>query len=106
MAVACRMGPYPHYGQRAGTHSAQLRCVGLQIAHSTVLFQCDNTAVVVAVQKGTARDDLVMHLLHCLWFFTAYYDTTFTIEHIAEVANIAANQLSQNNTSFHRPTCC
>ena len=71
---------------------------GSCLAHSTALFQCDNTAVVAAVQKGTAKDDLVMHLLRCLWFFTAYYDTTITIEHIAGVANVAADQLSRNNT--------
>ena len=43
-----------------------------------MLFQCDNTGVGAAVQKGAAKDDLVMHLLHCLWFFMAHYDTTIT----------------------------
>ena len=41
---------------------------------TTILFQCDNTGVVAAVQKGSSKDDLVMHLLRCLWFFTAYFD--------------------------------
>ena len=74
-----------------------LSCAVWQLAYSPVLFRCDNTAVVTAVQKGTAKDELVMHLLRCLWFFTAYYDTTITIEHITGVANIAADQLSRNN---------
>lgn len=56
---------------------------GSQLVHSAVLFQCDNTGVVAAVQKGTAKDDLVMHLLRCLWLFTAHYDVTIIMEHIA-----------------------
>ena len=74
-----------------------LTCAVWRLAYLIVLFQCDNTAVVTAVQKGTAKDELVMHLLRCLRFFTAYYCTTITIEHIAGVANIVADQLSRNN---------
>ena len=71
---------------------------GTQLAHTRVLFQCDNTGVVAAVKKGSSKDNRVMHLLRCLWFFTAYYDISITIEHIAGVANIAADHLSRNNS--------
>lgn len=73
---------------------------GMQLAHTAVLFQCNNTEVVAAVQKGTSKDNLVMHLLRYLCFFTACYDIAITIEHIAEVANVAADHLSRNNTHF------
>ena len=79
---------------------------GSGLAHKSVLFQCDNMSVVAAVRKGTAKEDLVMHLLRCLWFFTAYYDIAISIEHIAGVANLAADQLSRfNMQSFfsHHP---
>ena len=36
-----------------------------QLARKTVLFHCDNTGVVAAVKKGTANEEVVMHLL-CL----------------------------------------
>ena len=42
---------------------------GRQLSYKTVLFQCDNTGIVAAVKKGTAREDLVMHLLRSLCFF-------------------------------------
>ena len=74
---------------------------GRQLAHKTVLFQCDNTGVVAAVKKGTAKEELVMHLL-CSWFFVAHFDISVSIEHIAGAVNQTANQLSRYNmqTSF------
>ena len=70
---------------------------GPQMARKTVLFQCDNMGVVAAVQKGTCKEQHAMHLLRCLWFFTAYYDIAISIEHIAGVRNCAADHLSRNN---------
>ena len=76
-----------------------LCCVlwGKMMARKVVLFQCDNTGVVAAVTKGSAREVLVMHLLRTLWFFVAYYDISVRIEHIAGVHNRTADQLSRNN---------
>ena len=70
---------------------------GKHLAHSSVLFQCDNLGVVACVKKGTSKEETVMHLLRCLWFFTAYYDISISIEHIAGSENIAADQLSRDN---------
>ena len=53
-------------------------------------------SVVAAVQKGTAKEEIAMHLLRSLWFFTAHYDI-LNIEHIAGVTNLAADQLSRCN---------
>ena len=47
---------------------------GRKLAQKVALFHCDNTGVVAAVKKGSAREPLVMHLLCSLWFFVAYYD--------------------------------
>ena len=68
-----------------------------QLAHKTVLFQCDNTGAVAAVKKGTAKEELVMHLLRSLWFFVAHFDISVSIEHIAAAANQTADQLSRYN---------
>ena len=48
---------------------------GPLLAQHKLLFQCDNSGVVVALQKGSARDSTVLHLLHLLWFFVAHYGT-------------------------------
>lgn len=50
---------------------------GLQMRRKVILFQCDNSAVVAAVKKGSSKDPLVMHLLRSLWFF---FDIALTIE--------------------------
>ena len=47
-----------------------------------ILFQCDNMSVVAAIKNGSAKDDTVMHLLRCLWFFVVYYDLDTTATHI------------------------
>ena len=47
---------------------------GPLLSRKLVLFKRDNTGVVAAVKKGSAREPLVMHLLHTLWFFVAHFD--------------------------------
>ena len=46
---------------------------GPSLSGHKVLYQCDNSSVVAAIRKGSARDTIVMHLLRSLWFFTAHY---------------------------------
>ena len=52
-----------------------LSCVvkGPLLARHKVPFQCDNSGVVAALQNDSARDNTIMHLLRCLWFFVAHY---------------------------------
>ena len=61
-----------------------------------VLFQCDNNSLVTCISKGYSKDPSVMHLLRCLWFFVAFFDIHVSAEHIAGVANCAADMLSRN----------
>ena len=77
---------------------------GPQLARSAVLFQCDNSSVVAAVKKGAAKETNVMHLLRCLWFFTAYYDISLLCEHIPGITNNLADHLSRGNLQsfFHQ----
>ena len=60
-----------------------LSCVvwGPQFAKQSVYIQCDNSNVVAAIKKGSARNSMVMHLLRCLWFFVAHYDIHLIPEH-------------------------
>ena len=70
---------------------------GPQLSRQSIVFQCDNTGVVAAVNKGSAKDPLVMHLLRSLWFFTAHFDLAITTYHIPGILNCAADHLSRNN---------
>ena len=70
---------------------------GKSLAKKRVEFQCDNQSLVTAINKGTAKDTLVMHLLRCLWFFTALFDIDITATHIAGINNKAADMLSRNH---------
>ena len=70
---------------------------GPLMRHKIALFQCDNTGVVAAIRKGSAKEEVVMHLLRALWFFAAHFDIAITIEHIAGAHNDTADQLSRFN---------
>jgi len=68
---------------------------GPLLARHKVLFQCDNSSVVAALQKGSAHNSMVMHLLRCLWFFVAHYDIVLLPEHIAGANNCTTDHLSR-----------
>ena len=56
---------------------------GHHLARNRVLFQCDNYSLVAAINKGSFKDPLIMHLLRCLWLFVALYDIDIVAKHIA-----------------------
>jgi len=46
---------------------------GDQWNNKSVLFHCDNQAVVEVINSGSSKDDiLIMHLLRCLFFISAH----------------------------------
>lgn len=67
------------------------------LARKTMEFQWGNQSLVAAINKGTPKDTLVMHLLCCLWFFTAIFDIDVTATHIAGMNNDEADLLSRNH---------
>ena len=67
------------------------------MVRKSVCFQCNNTGVVAAIKKGSAKGEVVMHLLRALWFFCAHFDIAITIEHLPEAQNCTADQLSHYN---------
>ena len=68
------------------------------LARKRTEFQCDNQSLVSAINKGSAKDSTVMHLLRCLWFFAALFDIDIMATYIAGVSNEAADMLSRNHT--------
>jgi len=69
---------------------------GPLLQHKSVEFHCDNEGLVAAINKGSSKEETVMHLIRCLWFFTAIFDFHITVMHIAGIANNAADMLSRN----------
>ena len=69
---------------------------GPLLTKKTTVFQCDNRSVVDAINKGSSKDAMVMHLLRCLWFFTAIFDIQIIVKHIPGVTNTSADMLSRN----------
>ena len=55
-------------------------------------------SLVTAINKGSAKDSTIMHLLCCLWFFTALFDINIKATHIAGINNDSADMLSRNQT--------
>ena len=78
---------------------------GPHLSRQQVLFQCDNQSLVSAISKGYSKEPSVMHLLRCLWFFTAVFDISIVAEHIAGATNCAADMLSRNNMTTARRNC-
>ena len=72
---------------------------GPLIARKTTVFQSDNCSLVDAINKGSSKDPMVLHLLRCLWFFTAIYDMQIIAKHIPSVINTSADMLSRNQTT-------
>ena len=65
-----------------------------------VTFHSDNAAVVSVIQRRSAKDPLLLHLLRCLYFYAAYYQFSYCACHVPGVDNVTADALSRNNVTF------
>ena len=81
-----------------------MRIVGPDCAvlGSTVRCRTDNAAVVNIVNTGRSKDELAMHLMRCLAFFTAHFQLTIRAEHLPGRENGAADSLSRNKLAQFR----
>ena len=70
---------------------------GTMLRHHHINFQCDNEGLVAAINKGSSKDTLVMHLLRSLWFFVAHFDISIVATHLPGVMNTTADHLSRGN---------
>ena len=73
---------------------------GCQWRGSHVCFHSDNVAVVSVVNKRSAKDEVLNHLLRTLFFYGAFYQFHFSAEHVPGVLNTAADALSRNNVTI------
>ena len=70
---------------------------GPQWSGKTVMCKCDNQAVVAILASRTCRDNQLMHLLRCLFFFESHFNFSFMASHIPGVDNDLADDLSRDN---------
>ena len=75
---------------------------GRAVRGSTVRCRTDNAAVVSIINTGRSKDELAMHLVRCLAFFTAHFQPVLWAEHLPGVQNEAADSLSRNRLSLFR----
>jgi len=62
----------------------------------TVCCHCDNIAVVEVVNRQSAKNPLMSHLMRCLFFASAQFDFDMVARHIPGSENDAADALSRN----------
>lgn len=75
---------------------------GRQWKGKTLYCRTDNAAVVGIVRSGTSKNELAMHLVHCMSFFTARFQLRVVAAHIPGSKNVAADALSRNRLSVFR----
>ena len=64
-------------------------------ASSSVVFHCDNLAVVQVVASGKTKDSFLSACIRNIWLLTAIFDIDLHIEHIQGVKNTIADHLSR-----------
>ena len=69
---------------------------GKQWRGKTICCLCDNAAVVAILRSGTSKNPLAMHLMRCLFFYTASHQLILTPQHVPGKLNTAADHLSRN----------
>lgn len=74
---------------------------GQQWSGQHVQFHIDNMSVVECLRKGSSKEPsgIVMHLLRCLSFVSAYFGFTTSACHVAGVNNVLADDISRNHLS-------
>ena len=75
---------------------------GHEWSRKTIVTQCDNLAVVEVLNRGYSREPDIMHLMRCLFFFSAHFHFRVIAKHIPGKQNILADALSCDRLSlFH-----
>ena len=75
---------------------------GHEWSRKTIVTQCDNLAVVEVLNRGYSREPDIMHLMRCLFFFSAHFHFRVIAKHIPGKRNILADVLSRDRLSlFH-----
>ena len=61
-----------------------------------IVFNCDNSAIVCAINAQSSREPAVMMLIRKLVIFCVWYNIKFRASHVPGVQNILADKLSRS----------
>lgn len=73
---------------------------GHQWSRKCICFRSDNMAVVDLLRSCSSQEALLMHLLRCLTFYSAFFRFQFRAAHVPGIHNSAADAISRNNISL------
>ena len=65
-----------------------------------ICFHSDNIVVVSVLQTRASKNTLLMHLLCCFSFYSAYFHFQYSAKNVSGVQNVAADALSHNKLSL------
>ena len=57
-------------------------------------------AAVAVIQKHPSHHPQILHLLHCLYFYSAFNQYAYSVHYLPGVDNVVADALSRNNMSL------
>ncbi len=66
-----------------------------------IVFKSDNMAVVIALNKRSAKDPRLAHLLRCLFFFEAHFGFEHEAQHIPGINNTRLMRYPAVISRFH-----
>jgi len=72
---------------------------GKEWKNGVVQWNCDNIAVVEVINRGSAKDIHLAHLLRCIHFAEAKHNFMLVAQHVQGVTNDKADDLSRNHLS-------
>ena len=99
VSMAIFMESYPYYCQGAVAYCSCLWSVGAFVAwenHPVSLRQCCSCR---NIRSGSSKDRVAMHLMRCLFFFTAIHQLFIVPQHVPGKENTAADRLSRDALS-------
>ena len=86
-------------GKGISTYCLKLCCLGPLLPRKILEFKCDSHGLVDAIDKGSLKEPVIMHLLRCLWIFPAIFEITIRASHTPGVLNTAADKLPRHQAA-------
>ena len=94
-----------YFSSRAHSHCLAASYWGKFWSGQRILFQCDNSAAVQALQKYTSRNPHLLKLLRHMAYFAIKFNFNFSAVHVEGKLNQKAEALSRFRFQVFRELC-
>ena len=105
LALAGGYGFTSYFGSGAHSHCLAASYWGKFWLGQRILFQCDNSAAVQALQKYTSRNPHLLKLLRHMAYFAIKFNFNFSAVHVEGKLNQKAEALSRFRFQVFRELC-